>query len=75
MLRPEEEVRFTPRQEVVQGGFGRRVHVDVVSVGPDLQTHQHDANVQSPVELRAEVRRELKINLPLKAENVVTLSM
>lgn len=60
MLRPEEEVHFTPRQEVVQGGFGRRVHADVISVGPDLQTHQHDADVESAVELQAKVRRSVK---------------
>lgn len=54
VLRPLQEVGAAPRQEVVQSGFCSGVDSDVVSVRPNLQTHQNDADVQSAVQLQAE---------------------
>lgn len=52
MLRPLQEVPLAPQQEPVQGCLRVAVNVKVVVVGPDLQTHQHHSNVESPVHLQ-----------------------
>lgn len=54
MLHPLQEVTLAPQQELVQGRLWVAVNVKVVFVGPDLQAHQHDSNVESPVQLQAE---------------------
>lgn len=52
MLHPLQEVSLAPQQEPVQGRLRVAVNVKAVVVGPDLQTHQHHSNVESPVHLQ-----------------------
>lgn len=52
MLLSLQEVSLAPQQEPVQGRLRFAVNVKVVVVVPDLQTHQHHSNVESPVHLQ-----------------------
>lgn len=54
MLLPLQKISLAPHKEIVQSFLWIEVNVNVVSVRPDLQPHQHDANVQSSIELQAE---------------------
>lgn len=54
MLRPLQKIDLPPHEEIVQSSLWINVNVDVVSVCPDLQTHQHDVNVQMSIQLQAE---------------------
>ena len=54
MLRPPQEVGLAPQEEVVQRDLRIDVDADEVFVRPNLQTHQHDSDVQRSIELQAE---------------------
>lgn len=52
VLCSRQKVGLAPHQEVIQSIVRVSQHVDVISVGPDLQAHQHDADVHRTVQLR-----------------------
>lgn len=78
MLDPLQEVTLAPQQELVQGRLWVAVDVKVVFVGPDLQAHQHDSNVESPIQLQAEeeaIRRPSLWEVFKTSTSSFTLSM
>lgn len=52
VLFPLGELGLAPQHEVVQSDVRVFVHVDEISVGPNLQADQYDTDVQGAVQLQ-----------------------
>lgn len=54
MLCSLQEVGLAPHHQVLQSRVWVSIHDDEIFVGPNLQAHQHDADVDEAVQLQAE---------------------
>lgn len=59
VLLPVQEIGLAPQQEVVQSLIRVPGDVNVVFYRPNLQTHQHNSNVERPIQLQAEEEETL----------------
>ncbi len=60
MAKTRQQLSGSPLQEVVEGVGGALLHPDLITVAPDLQTGQRDADVQRTVKLKGKKKRRLR---------------